>query len=193
MEAEMMRHRLMHRWSMFVVVLVLLSHAAFAQEHWVATWAAAPQAPRVQPAPAGAQATPAPTAFKDQTVRMVVRTSIGGRRARVHLSNAFGTVPLTIGAAHLALRSKESAIVAGSDRKLLFNGKPSVTIPIGAQIMSDPVDLQIPQLGDVAISVYIPGDSGQLTNHATALHTRDSQTATISIPTMRAIRRWPTP
>jgi lysophospholipase L1-like esterase len=53
----------------------------------------------------------------------------------------------------------------------MFNGKASVTIPVGAQMMSDPVELQIPQLGDVAISIYIPGDSGQLTNHATALHT----------------------
>ena len=72
---------------------------------------------------------------------------------------------------HVALRSKESSIIPGSDRALMFNGKPSVTIPQGAQIMSDPVDLEVPQLGDLAISVYIPGDSGQLTMHATGLHT----------------------
>lgn len=171
------------RWPMPAVVVLLLSHAALAQDHWVATWAAAPQQVRVLPAPAPAvagqpqaaapalQANPAPSIFKDQTVRMIVRTSLGGRRVRVQLSNAFGNAPLTIGAAHVALRSKESAIVAGSDRALMFNGKRSVTIPVGAQVYSDPVDLQVPQLGDLAISVYISGESGQLTNHATALHT----------------------
>lgn len=96
---------------------------------------------------------------------------MGGRRIRVQLSNAFGTAPLVVGAAHVALREKESAIVAGSDRALAFNGKPSVMIPAGAQMVSDPVDLNLSPLADVAISVYIPGDSGTLTTHATALHT----------------------
>jgi lysophospholipase L1-like esterase len=102
---------------------------------------------------------------------MVVRTSLGGRRARVMLSNAYGSAPLKIGAAHVALRSKESVIVPASDRALTFSGKPAVTIPPGAQMMSDPVELDIPQLGDVAISIYIPGETTQFTIHATGLHT----------------------
>ena len=102
---------------------------------------------------------------------MIVHSSLGGRRARVALSNAFGNSPLTIGAAHVALRSKESAIVAGSDRALTFNGKPGITIAPGAHVMSDPVNIDVPQLGDLAISVYVPGDSGQLTLHNTGLHT----------------------
>jgi lysophospholipase L1-like esterase len=172
-----------------LLFLCLISAAvpvANAQDHWVATWAAAPQQARGGPPPAaqanpagarggdgqrGAGPAPAPTTFKDQTVRMVVRTSLGGRRARVTLSNVFGNAPLTIGSAHVALRSKESAITAGSDRTLMFNGKPSLTIAQGASMMSDPVDLEIPALGDLAISVYIPGDSGQLTTHGTGLHT----------------------
>jgi lysophospholipase L1-like esterase len=162
-----------------LLFLCLISAAvplANAQDHWVATWAAAPQQGRGAVAP-GAQRgqaggpPPAPTAFSDQTVRMVVRTSLGGRRARVTLSNVFGNAPLTIGSAHVALRSKESAITAGSDRALMFNGKSSVTIAQGASMTSDPVDLEIPALGDLAISVYIPGESGQLTTHGTGLHT----------------------
>jgi lysophospholipase L1-like esterase len=102
---------------------------------------------------------------------MIVRTTLPGRRARVTLSNAYGSAPLKIGAAHIALRGKESELVAGSDRVLMFNGKPTVAIAQGAQMMSDPVDLNIPQLADVAISVYIPGDSGTLTTHGTGLHT----------------------
>src|SRR5580658_9286321 len=145
----------------------LLSVAA-AQERWVATWAASPQAPR-GPAP-GRAGQPAP-GFNNQTVRMVVHTSLGGRRARVQLSNAFGTTPLKIGAAHVALRDKESAIVPASDHVLTFSGKASFTIPPGAEIISDPLDLDVPKLGDLVISVYVPGEVPAPTTHGTGLHT----------------------
>src|SRR5215831_2369223 len=171
---------------LFIVLVLMAVPFANAQDHWVGTWAAAPQQGRGGPPPAQANAAaapvapagqrgagppPAPTSFKDQTVRMVVHTSIGGKRARVTLSNTFGNAPLTIGSAHVALRSKESAIVPASDRALMFDGKPTVTIAQGAQITSDPFDMEIPQLGDLAISVYLPGESGQLTTHAIGLHT----------------------
>jgi lysophospholipase L1-like esterase len=174
--------------TLFIVFAATLT--ANAQDHWVTTWAAAPQQPRgggpppaaaaaPAAAPAGGQRgqgggvapAPAPTAFNDQTVRMIVRTTLGGRRARLTLSNAFGNAPLKVGTVHVALRSTESGIVAGSDRALMFNGKPNVTVPQGAQMTSDPVDLNVPQLGDLVISVYVPGESGPLTNHATGLHT----------------------
>jgi len=173
------------------IVFFAVTLTANAQDHWVTTWAASPQQPRGGPPPAAAAAAaaaggapagqrsqggvaapaPAPTAFNDQTVRMIVRTTLGGRRARVTLSNSFGTAPLKVGAAHVALRGTESGIVAGSDRPVMFNGKAAVTIPQGAHMTSDPVDLNVPQLGDLVISVYVPGDSGPLTNHATGLHT----------------------
>ena len=166
---------------LFIVLVSMAVPFANAQEHWVGTWAAAPQQGRGGPPPAQANAAappagqrgpaPAPSSFKDQTVRMIVHTSIGGERARVTLSNTFGNAPLTIGSAHVALRSKESAVVPASDRALMFNGKPALTIAQGAQITSDPFDLEIPQLGDLAISIYLPGESGQLTTHATGLHT----------------------
>jgi lysophospholipase L1-like esterase len=175
---------LTRRFATLALVLVPLAHWAWAQEHWVATWAASPQQPlqlrppqalsgppAATPGPPPPAALPPITSFHNQTVRMIVRASIGGRRVRVQLSNAFGAGPLMVGTAHVALRDKESAIVAGSDRALAFNGKPAVMIPPGAQMVSDPVDLNVPPLGDVAISVYIPGDSGPLTTHGTALHT----------------------
>src|SRR5687767_14363248 len=178
-----------------VIATFILVFPAYAQDHWVTTWAAAPQQPRLPPAGAAPAANPAPpTAFNDQTVRMVVRTSLGGRRIRLTLSNAFNTQPLRVGAAHVALRSKESAIVAGSGRALTFNAKPAVTIPPGAQMISDPVDLQIPQLSDLAISVYIPGESGSLTTHATGLHTtyiaRGNRTADPMLTEATTTRSW---
>src|SRR5579864_3547280 len=153
---------LTRRFATLALVLVPLAHWAWAQEHWVATWAASPQQPlqfrppqalagppAATPGPPPPAALPPITSFHNQTVRMIVRTSIGGRRVRVQLSNAFGAGPLMVGTAHVALRDKESAIVAGSDRALAFNGKPAVMIPPGAQMVSDPVDLNVPSLGDL--------------------------------------------
>ena len=102
---------------------------------------------------------------------MIARASLGGSRVRVHLSNAFGATPLSVGAAHLALRAMDSAIVPGSDRELTFGGAKSVIIPAGAEMISDAVDLQVGKLTDLAVSVYFPADSGPATTHSMGLHT----------------------
>jgi len=102
---------------------------------------------------------------------MIVRTSIGGSRVRVQLSNAYGAGALQVGAAHIALHDKGSAIVPGSDRALTFSGGASFVIPPGAEVLSDPVDLDVPKLSDLVISVYIPGEAGSPTAHLTGLHT----------------------
>jgi lysophospholipase L1-like esterase len=144
------------------------------QEHWVPTWAASPQ-----PLPVPGQFAAGPAAapprvdrsFNNQTIRMVVHTSIGGNRARVQLSNAYGSAPLRVGSVHIALRSKGSEFIAGSDRALTFSGRPSGTIPPGALLVSDPVDLNVPQLGDLMVSVYVPDETGSPTLHNGAFHT----------------------
>ena len=102
---------------------------------------------------------------------MIVHTSIGGNRVRITLSNAYGGSPLLIGAAHIARRGKDSAIVSGSDHALTFSGKPSFSIPIGAIVISDPANLEVPQAGDLAISIFVPGDTGPATLHSVGLHT----------------------
>ena len=89
---------------------------------------------------------------------------------RVQLSNAFGTSALKVGAAHIALRDKGSTIVAGSDRPLTFSAKPSFTIPPAAEVLSDPVNLEVPKLSDLVISLYIPGEATTPTVHLTGLH-----------------------
>jgi lysophospholipase L1-like esterase len=109
--------------------------------------------------------------FTNQTVRLVVHTSLGGHEVRVRLSNAFGTESLLIGAAHLALRSMNAATVPGTDRPLTFGGSASVTIPPGALVVSDGVKLDVPALSDLAVSLYLPGPTGQATWHAAALST----------------------
>jgi lysophospholipase L1-like esterase len=102
---------------------------------------------------------------------MIAHTSIGGRRVRIELSNTFGSAPLVIGAAHIAIRDKESAIVLASDRALQFGGRPSYWIPPGATVISDAVSLDVPAASDLAVSIYIPDSAATDTMHAVGLHT----------------------
>ena len=126
------------------------------------TWAAAWQA---SPEPARAPLV----ALNNQTVRQLVRVSLGGTKFRVRLSNEFGDTPLHIGAAHVALPGEGSAIQLGSDRTLSFDGAREVVIPEHAYVWSDPVDLTVPSLGQMAISLYVPGNEKTLTEHFFAL------------------------
>ena len=104
--------------------------------HWVATWTTPQPLIRAQPRPPapanaaqGRGGNPALRAiatngFHNQTVRMIVHTSIGGTRVRIRLENAFGATPVAIGAAHIAFRNKDSGILPASDRALTFSGRP---------------------------------------------------------------------
>ena len=112
-----------------------------------------------------------PTTVNDQTIRMVVHTSIGGRRVRAQFSNAIEAAPLIIDSAHVALRTKDSETAAGTDRKLTFNGKPGCTIQPGVILLSDPVDLDVAPLADLVVSIYLPKDTGPPSVHRLGLHT----------------------
>src|ERR1700730_3760227 len=111
--------------AMLLLAAVALVQAQKRGEHWVATWGTAqmlvrPAAPATPPSTTAPAAAPTPQSiasrgFDNQTVRMIVRTSIGGRRVRVGLSNAFGSAPVQVGAAHIALRTKDSEIDPKSD------------------------------------------------------------------------------
>jgi lysophospholipase L1-like esterase len=167
----------------FVLTLAVASLFTFlqaqgiAQDHWVATWATAEAlitAPPPQFPPSMAdspQRVFATRGFSNQTVRMIARTSIGGRRLRVKLTNAFGAAPVIVGAAHIAVRAKESEIVPGTDRALTFGGNPGCTLGPGMVVLSDPVELNVAPVGDLAVSLYFPGQTGPPTSLMGGLHT----------------------
>ena len=104
-----------------------------------------------------------------------MHTTFGGDRLRVVFSNAFGTAPIAVGAAGIAVRDKDSAIVAGSIRPLTFAGQATTTIPAGATMISDAVSLSAKPMSDLAIDVYLPSDTATwpspLTMHSGALET----------------------
>jgi len=117
-----------------------------AQNKWIGTWATAPQA-----VPKGPVQT-----FHNQTIRLIVHTSIGGKKVRIKISNTFGDQPLLIGGAHIARRATEADIDPASDHALRFSGHSSVTIPPRSMLVSDPADLEAPALSDLAISLFFP-------------------------------------
>lgn len=162
----------------------VLAQSASPSERWVGTWYTSPTV-RVPAQPPAPNAPPAqgqnqsPLQFKDQTLRQIAHVSLGGERVRVVLSNTFGTVPLTIGAAHIALREKDAAIMPTTDRVLTFAGSPTMNIPPGAVAVSDPVTLTVPSLSDVAVDIYLPNDTAGL---AVTTHPAAWQTNYVSTP-----------
>jgi lysophospholipase L1-like esterase len=110
-----------------------------------------------------------------------VRVSVGGNRARVVLTNAFGTAALTVGAASVALRDKDSNIVTGSSHPVTFAGNASVVIPAGASMLSDPVSMAVPAMGDLVIDLFLPAEMLAATSPMT-VHGGANQTNYISKP-----------
>jgi lysophospholipase L1-like esterase len=133
--------------------------------------------------------------FDKQTVRQIVRSSIGGDHVRVRLANTFGDVPLVIGPVHLALRDSGENIDPASDRMLTFSGSPSITIPPGAIALSDLVALTVPALGELAVSMYLPEPTTTTTVHAFAFQTNyispvGDFTAEAAMPVETTAQTW---
>jgi lysophospholipase L1-like esterase len=120
--------------------------------HWVGTWAADPSDGD------GAD-------YVYQTARVIVTPHFAGTQLRVHLSNRFGSVPVTFGSASIGRRAAGAGIVGGTNRPLTFSGSSSVTVAPGTDVVSDPVSLTFNALEELAVSVYVSGASGDATEH----------------------------
>ena len=171
-----MRMRRLGTLAIAALGAVAMLSAQSGLEGWVTTWTTAQQliAPNGPPRPArqkGPEASNLPASLADQTVRMVAHVSVGARRVRVELSNMLNAQPLEIGAAHLATAKSGGEIVDGTDRVVKFGGSESFTISPGAIAVSDPVDLEVAPLSDLAVSLYLPRDTGAPANHTVGLHT----------------------
>ncbi len=156
-----------HAQARLVVILAMLlfevASSSAGGDHrglpWTGTWAASPMRDDVG------------KGVNRQTLRQIVHTSVGGHIARIHISNLFGTQPLTVADVHLALRNSGSSIVAATDRMVQFAGLFSVTVQPGTEAISDSVDFQVPRLADVAISFYLPNPTGLATYHPSGFQT----------------------
>ena len=148
--------------SVTVFALLAGSVASVAQPNWAGTWGAS-----VMPAP-----TSAMFAFTGMTLREIVHISAGGAKVRIRFTNEFGTDSLLIADAHVALSAGGATIKDLTDQKITFGGEPKVRIAQGAAVLSDPVDLSVPALTDLAISFYVPNQVLRSeTYHSLALQT----------------------
>ncbi len=128
--------------------------------HWVSAWGTSVHLPLHFPG------MPGEPPLEDKTVRMVVRPTISGSKLRIRFSNEFGTSALAIGAAHVALAGEGEKVQPKTDRALTFAGKPSVTIPPGAPIVSDPVELSVKAFAEISVSIYLAASPPVLTWHS---------------------------
>ena len=165
------------------LTLLLIAPAAHAQR-WATSWTAAAQGPypsgNATAQPELRFALPAPeTGANNQTFRLILKPALWGSRMRLRFSNAFGTKPVTFDGTFLGLQASGAALVPGSNRPVLFGGKPSVTVPPGAEAWSDAV--AVPYAGNplapeligrkLAASFHVVGETGPVTWHAKALQT----------------------
>jgi lysophospholipase L1-like esterase len=127
---------------------------------WVASWGASQQIPEPQNAVAADD-------LRDATVRQIFHLSLGGAALCVHVSNAFGTEALHFTDAHIArpVSPSSSSIDPTTDRALTFSGSPDVTVPPGAEFVSDPLDGPVPALTDLAVTFHIDTPPARQTGH----------------------------
>lgn len=133
--------------------------------HDVATWGAS------------ADKVTTPATLAEQTVRDVVHTSIGGLGLRISVSNAFGSQAITFGRVFVGQHDSGAAVKPGTNREVTFSGSPSVTIPAGAEVLSDPLPGAFAPQQDLVVSLYLQGAGGALTGHNLATSTNYISTA----------------
>jgi lysophospholipase L1-like esterase len=152
-----------------------------AAQKWVATWAASVHGPYPAGNPSAQPdlkfAFPAPAeGAVDQSFRLIVRPDLWGDRFRIRLANTFGTQPVSFDAVYLGVSSTGGNIVKGTNRPVLFGGKPGTTLAPGASAFSDAVEIKLAPgtIHDgrkLAISFHVNGPTGPMTWHAKALQT----------------------
>jgi lysophospholipase L1-like esterase len=167
----------------------LCVHAAPCTPQWVAGWASS------QMVPTGDNALPAGS-FGGASLRQIIRPSVSGTGLRIRLSNAFGTAPLRIDGATLAraVKAGSAAIDPASLIALRFDGQAGVTIPAGAEYLSDPVDLPVHAFDDLAITLHYAQDPQGQTSHpgsrATSWLLAGDHLADADLPGAKAFQHW---
>lgn len=144
---------------------------------WVGTWACS------QMLPAPADRPPAP-GLDGATLRQFVRASIGGDRVRLRLSNAFGSGPVEIASARLALAGPDATVRGGAEIPLTFGGAASVTLPSGAPMVSDPAAFALPPLADLVITLEVKHAPKEVSGHP------GSRTTSYVLPAGAKMDHW---
>jgi lysophospholipase L1-like esterase len=158
-------------------------------DSWVGSWASSQYVPETENALT-------PDDLRDATLRQIVHVSIGGNTVRVHFSNAFSAAPLHLASVHVAhpVSNSKAAIDPATDKPLTFAGVPGVTIPPGADYISDPLPYSFKAGADLAISIHFDDPPQQQTGHpasrATSYLAHGDLVAAPDLPNARKIEHW---
>jgi lysophospholipase L1-like esterase len=159
------------------------------ERSWVGSWSASQQLPEPQ------NSLPAEL-LNDATLRQIVHLSVGGSTVRIHVSNAFGFLPLYLTAVHVArpLSPSAATIDPASDRKITFAGEDGVVIPPGAEFISDPIAYAVAPLSDLAVSLHYDRPPAEQTGHpgsrATSYLVHGDATASAELAGARKFDHW---
>jgi lysophospholipase L1-like esterase len=179
------------RESLIVLVLFLVSAGKLghAQPHWVASWAASQQLAEPR------NSLPAED-LRDATLRQIVHLSLGGQQLRIYVSNRFGSAPLRVTSLHIAkpISPASAGIVSGTDEAVSFSSSPDVTVPVGAEIVSDPVSFPAAALSDLAITLHLDQGPTEQTGHpgsrATSYLLRGDLVGAADLPNAKKVEHW---
>jgi lysophospholipase L1-like esterase len=167
----------------------LLPPAASTAQVWVASWGCSQQIPEPQ------NALP-PDDLRDATVRQIFHLSVGGSALRVHVSNAFGTEALRLSSVHIAhpLSTSAPSIDPSSDRPLTFAGRADVVVPPGAEFVSDPINLVVAPLSDLAVTFHLDVPPARETGHpgsrATSYYSYGDSVGAASLTEPKHVDHW---
>ena len=156
---------------------------------WIASWGASQQIPEPE------NALPAED-LTDATIRQIFHLSAGGLALRVHISNAFGTEPLHVTSAHIALPDSPAspAIDPASDRPLTFAGNTEAVIPPGAEQISDPVDYPVAPLSNLAVTFHLLAPPARQTGHpgsrATSYYAHGDMMSAATLTDPKRVDHW---
>lgn len=166
-----------------------IAQSATNSQVWVGSWAASQQIPEAQNALPSA-------ALSDVTLRQIFHLSMGGTTLRIHLSNSFGTEPLHFSSVHIArpLSASSSAIDPASDKALHFTGSEDVTVPTGAEYISDPISFSAAALSNVAVTFHLDAAPAQQTGHpgsrATSYYVHGDLVSAAILPGSQPVDHW---
>ncbi len=158
-------------------------------EAWIETWGASQQIPEPQ------NALPVDD-LRDATVRQIFHLSVGGTSLRVHLTNAFGFQALHFTSVHIArpVSLSSAAIDVATDKALTFSGEKDVTVPPGAEMVSDPIQFPVDALSSITVSYHLDDPPSRETSHpgsrATTYYVHGDQVSAADLPDAKHIEHW---
>ena len=150
----------LHLFSAIIICCALLGSCSIfaAPPTWVGTWATAQMLIKSSDVPSSPGLT-------NNSLRQVVRVSIGGKTLRLRLSNEFSTSAVTMNSVQIAVSTGGRTINVSTNRELKFNGKSGVTMEAGATVVSDPIEFKLKPRMDLAITIYYGQTSATVTGH----------------------------